>query len=277
MKFFLFFLLILTLGCERIYEIQYNPPKKAIEWCLEQPCAEVNGIILSQPSSSILVFILAFQTIFAGYQFLKSHQEEKSRKWWGYSLLFTGIGAFLAGLSYQLLGYELKCRSGDYCHWTNWLEVYYNLTTVIGAGTLLLAVAYSVMTKIWIKRMRIIALIQVILYSFLCLTGAFVPIQFLISYEFLVIFTSPIYVIFLFINGYQFFKYKDLIYKYYIILWISIFSIIGIYFIYLNLNITEILWSSNIWFSANDILHVLMIFWILYIQIKLNPYIIDKK
>ena len=277
MKFFIFFLLILTFGCDRLYQIQYNPPQKASEWCIEQPCIEINNIIFSQPTSSLLVFILAFQTIFAGYQFLKKHQKQKSRKWWGYSLLFTGIGAFLAGISYQLLGYELKCRSSDYCNWTNWFEIYYNLTTVIGAGTLLVAVAYSSMLKKWVKRVKIIALIQVFTYTLLCLIGAFTPIQFLISYEFLVIFSSPIYILFLFINGYQYLTYKKLIYKHYLILWVSIFTIIGIYFTYLNLKLTDILWSLNIWFSANDILHVLMIFWILYIQMILNPYILDRK
>ena len=217
MKFIVILSLILMLGCDRLYQIQYNPPQKASEWCIDQPCIEINNIILSQPTSSLLVFILAFQTIFAGYQFLKKHQKQKSRIWWGYSLLFTGIGAILAGVSYQLLGYELKCRSSDYCNWTNWFEIYYNLATVLGAGTLLVAIAYSSMSKAWIKRIKIIALIQVISYTLLCLIGAFIPIKFLISYEFLVIFSSPIYILFLFINGYQYLTYKKLIYKHYLI------------------------------------------------------------
>ena len=276
MKLLLLILSLLIISCNNIYQIQYEPPKKATEWCLEQPCIEVSNIILSQPTSSILVFLLAFQTIFAGYQFLKNHKNQNSRKWWGYSLLFTGLGAFLAGISYQLLGYELKCTASDYCHWTNWLEIYYNLTTVMGAGTLLIGVGYSCMNRYWINKIKLIAIIQVFIYSTLCLTGAFIPIQFLISYEFLVIFSSPIYILFLFINGYQYIKYKKPIYKFYSVLWISIFTIISIYFIYLNLGITEILWSKNIWFSANDILHVLMILWILYIQIKLNFHIRDR-
>ena len=267
----------LFIGCSRLHTIQYEPILRASEWCNKQPCFELNGLILNQLSSSILVFILAIQTLFAGYKFFVNNKNQTSRIWWGYTLLLTGIGAILAGISYQLFGYELKCADKEFCNWTNWFEIYYNLFTVSGAATLLIALSYSCFDKKWITLIKKIALLKVLIYFIFCLTGAIIPIKFLVSYEFLVLFVVPIYLVLAAFNCYQYIVSKENIYKYFLILWISLFTILGIYFIYLSMDITDILWTNNIWFSANDILHVLMIFWILYIQLFLDDLIIDKK
>ena len=131
----------------------------------------------------------------------------------------------MAGISYQLFGYELKCSDKIYCNWTNWFEIYYNLSTVAGAGTLLVAVAYSCFDKKNIKVIKITSPIIVFIYSILCLTGAILPNKFLISYEFLVLFSVPIYIAMLIINCYQYIMFKKMIYKYYMILWLLLFTI----------------------------------------------------
>ena len=59
--------IILLTGCERIHTIQYNPPIKSTEWCYLQPCIEIGNVVLSQPTSSIFVLLLAIQTLLAGY------------------------------------------------------------------------------------------------------------------------------------------------------------------------------------------------------------------
>ena len=264
------------MGCDRIHTIQYNPAMKPAEWCQKQPCLEIDNFVLSQPTSSILVFILAILTLFSGYQYLIINNNQHSRKWWGYTLLLTGFGAILAGISYQLFGYELKCSGKEYCNWTNWIEVCYNLLTVAGGGTLLIAIAYSCLAKKWINFIKIIALIKVLIYFILCLIGAILPNKFLVSYEFLVLFVVPTYIILFILNCYQYAVSRKSIYKYFLILWLSLFTILGIYFSYLSSGLTELLWGNNIWFSANDILHVLMIFWILYIQLFLNKFIVDR-
>ena len=66
MKINFLLLFILISGCEKIHSIPFEPVLKASEWCENQPCVEVNGIILNQPTSSVLVFLLAFLTIYAG-------------------------------------------------------------------------------------------------------------------------------------------------------------------------------------------------------------------
>ena len=269
-------LILLICGCNRIYTIQYTPSIKPSEWCQQQPCIQISNFVLSQPTSSILVFILALLTLFSGCHYLISNQNQYSRKWWGYTLLLSGFGAVLAGISYQLFGYELKCSGKEYCNWTNWFEIYYNFSTVASAATLLIAIAYSCLSHRWIKLVKIIALIKVLIYFILCFIGAILPNKFLVSYEFLVIFAVPTYVVLFIINGYQYVISRKSIYKYYLILWLFLFIILGIYFTYLSFGLTELLWEKNIWFSANDILHVLMIFWILYIQLFLNKFIVDR-
>jgi len=175
---------------------------------------------LKSTSSSILVFILSIFTLYSGYRFIKNHKDQNSRKWWGYTLILTGFGSVLAGISYQLLGYELKCAEKEYCNWTNWFEIFYNLFTVTGAGALLIAGGYSCFKKTWINFIKKIALIKVIIYFIFCIIGTIIPNKFLISYEFLVIFSIPIYIILFFINFYQYLLLKNIILKYYIKLWL---------------------------------------------------------
>ena len=50
---------------------------------------------------------------------------QRSRGWMACALAFGGVNASLAGVSFQLLGWELKCRGRPLCLFTNWFEVWY--------------------------------------------------------------------------------------------------------------------------------------------------------
>ena len=47
--------------------------------------------------------------------------------------------------------------------------------------------------------------------------------------------------------------------------WLGLCLIVAVYFIYLIMGVTEQLWEKGLWFSANDLLHVTLIAWMLYI------------
>ena len=47
--------------------------------------------------------------------------------------------------------------------------------------------------------------------------------------------------------------------------WIILLGAVLAYWIYSKRGITKKLWARGIWFSENDVLHVLLIFWMIYI------------
>ena len=55
--------------------------------------------------------------------------------------------------------------------------------------------------------------------------------------------------------------------------WLGI-TIAG-YFLYLILDITHTLWVRGIWFSENDVLHIGLMIWMIYIAVILANRIVD--
>ena len=264
-------------GCSKLDSLQYSPPITPGEWCMLQPCVQFGNITISQPSSSVIVFILAVLSIGVGIAFLYNQNGQQSRKWWGISILLGGIGALLAGVSYQAFGYELKCAGRTYCSWTNWWELSYELLTVAGAAALLIGVSYSCFSKKWQKICKVIAVVLTIAYFALILTGATKPDKFLVSFELMVLFTAPVYIVILIINTIQYLRNRDKLTGQLVIAWLLLFATLGAYFLYMAAGITQSLWQDEIWFSENDVLHIGMLGWILYLYFVLHKTVVDKK
>ena len=130
-KILLFSLMLLPImfSCNRLDNIPYSPLKTPAECLKEQPyvnlkIAETNFIFI-QPTSTIFVYSLGILTFIIGIYFLKNSKKHKSKKWWGIALIFWGLGALLAGTSYQAFGYEIKCNGREYCVWTSWWEYFF--------------------------------------------------------------------------------------------------------------------------------------------------------
>jgi hypothetical protein len=71
--------------------------------------------------------------------------------------------------------------------------------------------------------------------------------------------------IFLILNGWRYLKFKQLIDLVLLKTWVWLILTIGAYFLYFLSGLTERFWNQGIWFSANDVLHISLIIWMVFI------------
>ena len=100
------------------------------------------------------------------------------------------------------------------------------------------------------------------------LVGVLVPIKFLISFELLLAFAAPGILLLLILNSWRYYKFKSQMDLALIGTWLGLGLAIGAYFLYFILGITQRLWAQGIWFSDNDVLHIGLILWMLYIALS---------
>jgi hypothetical protein len=262
-------ILLLIPACNRLASIPYLPEQTPESWLSIQPFKLIKffslEFILVQPSSTVFVYLLGLAGIFLGIFFYRIRDEQNSRLWWGTAMLLWGIGAVLAGTSYQAFSYEIKCAGNEICSWTSWWEVIYLVLSAASVDALVVAEAYSCCTGKWRKAMIVYACINFGLYTTAILLGVLLLDRFLLSFELLLVATAPSILMFLALNTWRYFKFRtkqDLVLLY---TWLWLGITFGGYFLYLILGIGEMLWEKGIWFSANDVLHLGLITWMLYI------------
>jgi hypothetical protein len=259
-------------GFSRLKSIRHTDPELTPEnWCEEQPCVKIQiasrEIILTQPTSTFLVYFLGLLTICAGLYFLLIRGSEISRLCWGISLLLWGIGALLAGTSYQAFGYEIKCAGRQSCAWTSWWELVYLMFQQVSMSAMLTAVAYSCTEGSLRIALSIYALVNAIVYVILTFIGGIVPIKSLITFDLMVRVSAPILLIFLILNGWRYHMLRDAMDLALLGTWLLLLLTMAAYGLYDHLDITRRLWDrgKGIWFSQNDVLHVGLILWVVYI------------
>lgn len=277
LKSLLSLLIVCLLGCGRIDGIDHEQPLASIDWCINQPCLEWGGLVISQPTSSLLVYVLALLSINVGWRFLRVSSRQKAQFWWGISLLLGGIGALAAGTSYQAFGFEIKCSGLEYCVWTSWWEIGYELLTVLSASALLLAVAHSCFSSKWVKISGILAVLNTLAYFIIVTYGLISLSRVMLSFEMMLLFTAPAYVAILILNVIQYLQTPSKLLKSYILSWAILFSTLAAYFMYMMAGYTQALWKNGIWFSDNDVLHVGMLLWVLFVWKEVMPSVTDKK
>lgn len=231
-----------------------------------------NKWIIIVPSSTIIVYILGIQIIILGYLFIKD-----KKTLWGVSLLFWGLGTLLAGTSYQGLGYVLKCEGNEFCDFTSWFELSYLFTTALSIFVMALAFSYDFISKEKQKPLVTYAKSAIVVYTVLLITGTILENRILISYEIFTIFFMPLFVVFFVINIKNYLRDKDELNLSLIKLWIIFLIVNVLYYLYYIPGFTEILYeNTGIWFSANDVLHIGLIGWFLYLQFSIKKRMVSS-
>ena len=256
----------------RLKSIRYTDPVLTPEnWCEVQPCTTIKlaskEIILTQPSSTFLVYLLGVLAIGVGLNFLWLQGDQVSRLWWGISLLLWGIGALLAGTSYQAFGYQIKCAGQETCAWTSWWEVIYLMFQQVSMDALLVAIAYSCTQGTLRMVLLGYALLSAVVYVILTFIGGMIPVKSMITFELMVWVSTPIFLIILALNGWRYYMLSTPMDLALMGAWILLLSTMAAYWLYDKLDITPKLWAKGkgIWFSQNDVLHIGLILWMIYI------------
>ena len=173
----------LLAGCGRISTLEARPPITPEAWLQSMPEVTLPGdVLLTQPSSSILVFSLAALSILVGIGFLVSQRGQHARLWWGIAMVCSGIGAALAGVSFQAFGYELKCLGYETCRFTDGFEIWYMIFQVIGTNAMLIGVASQFLGGAWVSRTQIFGAIYAGLYMLTVAIGAWMPERDLLTF-----------------------------------------------------------------------------------------------
>jgi hypothetical protein len=269
-------------GFSRLKTIRYTDPELTpANWCQVQPCVKIQiasrEMILTQPTSTFLVYFLGLLTIGVGLYFLWIRGSEISRLWWGISLLLWGTGALLAGTSYQAFAYEIKCAGRNSCAWTSWWEVVYLMFQQLSMNAMLVAVAVSCTEGSLQIILWMYALVSAVGYVMLTLVGGIVPVKSLITFNLMVRVSIPILLIFLILNGWRYYMLRDSMDLALLGAWILLLFTMAAYGLYDDLDITQKLWArgEGIWFSQNDVLHICLILWIIYIAVAVSNRIKD--
>jgi len=268
---------LLCSGCQSLDQLTWDiTPEQWLEthWHVQ---FSFNGqtVILAEPSSSFFVFLLAGVILWQAIAFVKRHHQQKSRLYWGLSMILWSLSTFSAGISYQILSYQLKCANRAICLWTTPWEVGYLLLYVLSANLMIVAVNYAS----FLKNKRIIylyALLSSVIYFVIIGIGSVIPQQFFISFELMVLFLVPSYFIMFVMNFIQYRKEKRSIDRTLMIAWVLMLMITVSYFLFLLSPIPTILWEYGIWFNANDVLHILLIGWVWYIYKAIYPILKDS-
>jgi hypothetical protein len=262
----------LLTGCGSLSSLPYIPEHTPESWLSIQPYRAIQAggfeFLLMQPSSSLFVYLLGLLGVVAGIRIWRTPTSQRTRRWWGLALLLWGAGALVAGTSYQAFSFHIKCAGRAVCSWTSWWEIAYLLLSAASVNAMVVAGAYHGLDG-KLRRAGIgYAAGNQVVYTVLVLVGAWLLDRFLISFEFLLLAAAPSVIALFFLNLWRYRRYRDLADVHLIKTWLGLGTVLAGYFIYLVFGVTDSLWEQGFWFSENDLLHIGLIGWMLFIVVR---------
>ena len=129
-------------ACDRLDELQYDPPITGEQWCADRPCVEVGSTVLNEPLGTVLVFTLAALWVVWGSTSSSPVGVSARARGWESPWSWADWGR-AGGVSFQAFSYELKCAGREFCSFTNGFEVGYSLTQAWSVSAMLIAVAIA--------------------------------------------------------------------------------------------------------------------------------------
>jgi hypothetical protein len=262
-------------GCGRLDELNYEPATTPTQWCEQRPCIEVGGTVINEPIGIVLVFALALMWIGAGVYFLVSRRGQRSRAWFGVALVLGGVGAGLAGTSYQLFSYVLKCEGRELCALTNGYEVAYSVTQAWSVSAMVVAVAFACTLGKVRTGLIAYALINAIAYCIVTVIAVMTPSATLLSFSVLMLFALPGVLIVIVITARHLGEPKE---RAIFTAAILLLLVQVAYYAYWASGLTQTLWDNGngFYFSENDVLHIGFILWLAYLLWRVGPTLADR-
>jgi len=242
-----------------------------------RPCVELAGRVWTEPLGSVLIYALAVLWIWAGWRFWRERARERSRFWWAISLFLGGVAAASAGTSYQALSYELKCAGRALCVWTSGFEVAYLALQNASSACAVVAVAYCCTRGRLRGALVAYAALDAALHVAITAYGTATADPSLLSFEVLLAFSLPALLLGLGLNGWRYLRYRSALDGALLGAWAWLVATNGAYYAYLVGGWRQSLWrdGAGFYFSENDVLHVGMIGWTLYMRFVVAPRTVD--
>lgn len=266
----------LLAGCGRLDELVYSPPTTPEQWCDQKPCIDVGGVVLDEPFGTALVALLALAWLASGFYFLLTRGSQRSRTWLGIAFVLGGIGAAVAGVSYQAFGYALKCEGYDLCRLTNGWEVAYSVAQAASVSAMLVAVAFACTAGRLRRGVVVYAAINVAAYLVVTALGVLIPSGVLLSFEVLMLFAVPGIVLVIVLAARRARRAQDPLGRRLVVAAVLLVVVQVAYFGYYAAGIGTSLWDTRgVSFTANDVLHVGMLIWLGYVVRAVGPLLRD--
>ena len=145
----------------------------------------------------------------------------------------------------------------------------------VSISAMLVAVAFSCTEGTFQIVLLLYALLSSLVYVSIVAIGGILPIKALITFEFMLWVSAPVFFFFCCLNSWRYYMLKDTMDLVLLGAWILLIGTMIAYRVYSKQGISKKLWTKGVWFSENDVLHVFLILWMAYITTVVADRITD--